>query len=100
MRAWQVLSGTDINFDYFTPELLGGDPVIALDATKQTPAGFRWEYTILRLGAHGLKARFSLPRAVYGDNLLAELRIGPDGACYQLASSPDEGVTVNRFSLR
>lgn len=100
VRAWQVLSGTDINFDYFTPELLGGDPVIALDATKQTPAGFRWEYTILRLGAHGLKARFSLPRAVYGDNLLAELRIGPDGSLYQLASSPDEGVTVNRFSLR
>jgi len=47
-----------------------------------------------------LKARFSLPRAVYGDNLLADLRVGPDGNLYQLASSPDEGVTVNRFPLR
>jgi hypothetical protein len=100
VRAWQVLSGTDINFDYFTPEVVGGDLVVALDATKQTPAGFRWEYTILRLGPHGLKARFSLPRAVYGDNLLADLRVGPDGNLYQLASSPDEGVTVNRFPLR
>jgi hypothetical protein len=100
VRAWQVLSGTDINFDYFTPEVVGGDVLVSLDTTKQTPGGFRWEYTILRLGPRGLKARFSLPRAVYGDNLLADLRVGPDGDLYQLASSPDEGVTVNRFSLR
>jgi hypothetical protein len=100
VRAWRVVSGTDINFDYFTPELVGGDLVVALDTTKATQAGFKWEYSVLRLGPRGLKARLSLPRAVYGDNLLADLRLGPDGKLYQLASSPDEGVTINRYSLR
>lgn len=100
VRAWRVVSGTDINFDYFTPELVGGDLVDVLDVTRPTPAGFRWEYLVLRLGPHGLKARFSLPRAVYGDNLLADVRVGPDANLYQLASSPTDGVTVNRFSLR
>jgi len=100
VRAWRVVSATDINFDYFTPELVGGDLVVALDVTKQTQAGFRWEYEALRLGRRSLKAHFSLPRAVYGDNLLVDLRVGPDGKLYQLASSPDAGVTVNRYSLR
>jgi hypothetical protein len=99
VRAWRVVSSTDINFDYFTPELVGGDLVVALDVTKGTQDGFKWEYSILRLGPQGLRAHFSLPRAVYGDNLLADLRLGPDGKLYQLGSSPGEGVTINRYSL-
>jgi len=100
VRSWRVVSRTDVNFDYFTPELVGGDLVTVLDVTKQTRDGFRWEYSVLRLGPHGAEARFSLPRAVYGDNLLADLRVGPDGSLYQLASSPDEGVRVDRYALR
>jgi hypothetical protein len=99
VRAWRVESRTDLNFDFFTPELVGEDLVVALDITKQTQTGFRWEYLVLRLGPRGLKARFSLPRAVYGDNLLADLRLGPNGRLYQLASSPADGVTIYRYSL-
>jgi hypothetical protein len=100
VRSWRVVSGTDVNFNFFTPELAGGDLVVALDVTKQTQAGFKWEYSVLELGSGGVKARFSLPRAVYGDNLLADVRLGPDGSLYQLASSPDNGVSIERYSLR
>jgi hypothetical protein len=51
---------------------------------------------------HGLRGRrssFSLPRLVYGDNLLTDLRVGPDGNLFQLASSPQTGVTIDRYSL-
>ena len=59
------------------------------------------ENTILKRNRAGLKARvFSLRRAVYGDNLLADVRIGPDGKLYQLGSSPATGVRIYRFSLR
>ena len=100
IRSWRVTSATDLNFDYFTPELVGGDLVVAVDLTKQTGGGFKWEYEILRLGPHGARARFSLPRAVFGDNLLTDLRVGPGGMLYQLASSPAGGVTIYRYSLR
>jgi hypothetical protein len=99
VRAWRVTSRTDLNFDYFTPEFLNGDLVVAFDVTRATQAGFKWEYSILRLGPHGLRARFSLPRVVYGDNLLADLRLGPDGKLYELGSSPESGVTISRYSL-
>ncbi len=100
VRSWRVLSGSDINFNFFTPEVVGGDVVVALDVTKPATDGFKWEYEILRLGKRGAVDRFSVPRAVYGDNLLTDLRIGPDGNLYQLASSPDEGVTIDRYVLR
>ena len=45
------------------------------------------------------RARLSLPRAVFGDNLLADIRIGPDGRLYQLGSSPVSGVSIYRYSL-
>jgi len=41
----------------------------------------------------------TLRHAVYGDNLLPDVRLGPDGAVYQLASSPKTGVAVSRYSL-
>jgi hypothetical protein len=99
-RSWRVLSKTDINFNYTTPELVGGDPVVVLDATSPSAAGFKWEYLVLRLGPHGTRTRFSIARAVFGDNILADVRIGPDGNLYQLGSSPETGVVVSRYSLR
>ena len=95
VRAWRVLSRTAINFNYTTPELIGGNVVVVLDVT----AGRQWEYEVLRLGARGAVARLSLPRAVFGDNLLADIRIGPDGRLYQLGSSPVSGVSIYRYSL-
>jgi hypothetical protein len=96
VRSWRVTSRSDINLDFTTPELVGGDPVVVLDVS----APGKLEYLVLRLGPHGIHSRFSLPRAVFGDNLLADVRIGPDRKLYQLGSSPDTGVVIRRFSLR
>src|SRR6185295_9949553 len=49
VRAWRVLSRTEINFDYTTPELVGRDLVVVLDATAQTRGEFKWEHVVLRL---------------------------------------------------
>jgi hypothetical protein len=100
VRAWRVTSRTDINLSaYTTPELVGGDPVVVLDATRSAAGRIDWEYVVLRLGERGIRTQFSLSRAVYGDNLLADVRIGPDGQLYQLASSPATGVAIERYSL-
>jgi hypothetical protein len=95
VRSWRVTSKTDINFDFTTPELVGGDPVVVLDASTSG----KLEYVVLRLGPHGVRSQFSLARAVFGDNLLADVRIGPDGRLYQLGSSPETGIIIKRYSL-
>jgi hypothetical protein len=100
IRAWRILSGTRIAPNATTPELVGSDVVVVLDVTAQIKGAFRWEYLVLRLGPTGKARVFSLRRAVYGDDLLADVRVGPDGKLYQLASSPSTGVRVNRYSLR
>jgi len=99
VRAWRVLSRTDINFNHTTPELVGGDLLVVLDATAQTKSDFNWEYVVLRLGPHGMRERFSLARAVWGDSVLADLRVGPDGNLYQLGTSPTTGIVISRYSL-
>jgi hypothetical protein len=100
IRAWRILSGTRIAPNATTPELVGKDLVVVLDVTAQIKGAFRWEYLVLRLRPTGKARVFPLRRAVYGDNLLADVRIGPDGKLYQLASSPATGVRIYRFSLR
>jgi hypothetical protein len=101
IRAWRILSGTRIAPNATTPELVGKDLVVVLDVTAQVKGPFRWEYLVLRLGPSGKpRAELSLRRAVYGDNLLADVRIGPDGKLYELGSSPATGVRIYRFSLR
>lgn len=99
VRAWRVLSRTDINFDYTTPAMVGRDLVVVLDATAQAGGDFKWEHVVLRLGPNGMRARFSLARAVWGDSVLTDLRVGPDGNLYQLATSPMTGVVISRYSL-
>jgi len=98
VRSWQVTSKTDINLDFTTPELVGGQPVVVLDVSDA--AAGKMEYLVLRLGPHGLRSRFTLPRLIFGDNLLADLRIGRDGKLYQLATSPESGVVIRRYALR
>jgi hypothetical protein len=95
VRAWRVTSSTDISFGYSTPQLVGGDPTVVLDAF----ANGKLEHIVLRLGPHGVRSQFSLPWAIFGDNLLADVRIGPDGQLYQLATSPETGVIISRYSL-
>jgi hypothetical protein len=100
IRAWRILSGTRIAPNSTTPELVGKDLVVVLDVTARVKGEFRWEYLVLRLRPTGKARAFSLRRTVYGDNLLADVRVGPDGKLYQLASSPTTGVRVSRYSLR
>jgi hypothetical protein len=95
-RAWRVVSGTDVNFGNATSAVVGGDPVVVLDVARPG----RIEHIVLRLGPHGARTRFSLAQAVVGDSLLADVRVGPDGKLYRLASSPTAGVVVTRYSLR
>jgi hypothetical protein len=95
VRSWRILSRTEMNFHLTVPELAGGDPVVVIDFRN----GGTWEYELLRLGAHGARAHFSLSHSVWGTSILPDLRVGPDGSLYQLATSPDAGVVVSRFSL-
>jgi hypothetical protein len=100
VRAWRILSSTEFNFIHMTmPENAGGDPLVVLSFLKSDGAGQTWEYEILRLGRHGASARFSLARAIWGDSALDDLRFGPDGKLYQLATSVQNGVVITRYSL-
>lgn len=100
VRAWRVVSRTELDFIHtIVPSLVGGQPVVVLDFHNSQGAG-TWEYEILRLGPHGASTQFSLARAVWGDGSLDDLRIGPDGKLYQLATAPTTGVLISRYGLR
>jgi hypothetical protein len=103
VRGWRIHSRTQLFFPagYTTPELVAGDPVVVLDLQAGAyTSQFKWERMVLRLAPGGTRARFSLSKpAVYGDNLFADLRVGPDGKLYQLATSPTTGVVISRYSL-
>jgi hypothetical protein len=96
LRSWRISLPGDFGAGYTTSELVGGDPVVVLEDV----VGGKLEHVVLRLGPHGVRSQLRLPFAVFGDNLLADVRIGPDGRLYQLASSPATGVTISRYALR
>jgi hypothetical protein len=96
LRSWRIvgrgLYGL-VTPPFFTPELVGGDPVVVADVGK----GIR---VVLRLGRSGA-TRFPVTNAVFGEgSYYADLRIGPDGKLYQLATSPSAGVDIRRYSLK
>jgi hypothetical protein len=99
VRAWRVLSRTDLGGTLLTPQLVGGDLVAALGVTAGTAATAKSEYVVLRLGRQGTRVRFSLVPRVWGSRLLTDLRVGPDGQLYQLSTSPATGITISRYSL-
>lgn len=96
VRSWRILSTTDLNFHQTVPDVAGGDPVVVVDF--QQPG--QWEYEVLRLGPHGVAAKLSLRRGLFGDSILPDLRVGADGKLYQLSTSPTNGVTISRYSLQ
>jgi hypothetical protein len=66
VRSWRVTSRTRIApVVEATPDVVGGDPVVFVEATRGSGARrtFRREYVVLRLAATagGTRARFSLP---------------------------------------
>jgi hypothetical protein len=96
VRAWRILSRDEM-FEgdpfLFSPALVGGDPVVKLGFCCPR------EEVVLRLGPHGTHARLSVPFSVWGDALYGDLRLGPDGKLYQLATSPTMGAAIYRYSL-
>ena len=97
VRSWRIFSRSAIA-GARTLDVVGQEPVVALDFQNLKRRPVPWDYVVLRLGVHGT-ARVSLRHAVYGDNLLPDLRVGADGALYQLSSSPSTGVEISRYSL-
>ena len=100
VSAWRIQSRTQVAFfpgGSTAPELADGNPLVVLDFSADPETS---EHLVLRLGPHGTRSRFSLPDAVYGDDFYADLRLGPDGRLYQLATSPSRGVVIRRYSLR
>jgi hypothetical protein len=96
-RAWRILSEADIDLHLTVTDAVAGDPIVYLDLYGD---GRGPGYEILRLGRNGLRDRFSLPRALWGDTAMPDLRVGPDGKLYALATSPQSGVAVARYALR
>ena len=98
VRRWRVNSRSPIA-GARTLGVIGRQPVVLLDIQNLNRRPVAWDYVVLRLGAHGAVARLSVRHAVYGDNLLADVRVGPNGRLYQLRSDPSVGVSVVRYSL-
>lgn len=94
VRAWRITSRSEIR-THGGSTLVAGDPVIVLAAR---------DYLVLRLGPSGrLRSGFALPRndpprSAYGDGVVTDIRVAPDGRVYQLGSAPDFGAAVYRYA--
>jgi hypothetical protein len=103
VRAWRVTSQDDLGAATATPALVGGDPVVVIEISKETKKEFLYEYQVLRLArTGGTSVRFALApegRVVFGDTPITGVRIGPDGRLYQLRTSRTGGVDIARYSL-
>ena len=103
VRAWRVISQTDLGATIGTPALVGGDPVVVLEVTQPPTAKHLYEYLVLRLApAGGTRVRFALAPdlfAVFGDLPITAVRVGPDGQLYRLRSDRTTGVSIARSSL-
>ena len=101
--GWRLTSATDEITPYrSTSTLLGGDLVTTLSTARTTAAGQQvgHELVTVRITPAGrLTARVTTSAsAVWGDWTEAP-RPGPDGALYQLRTSPTAGVQVWRYAL-
>ncbi|MEP6909404.1 MAG: hypothetical protein ABI896_03100 [Actinomycetota bacterium] len=95
IRSWRIASRTAISFDVATPEVVGRDVVAVVDAARPGEI----DHIVFRLSPSGAESHFSLPVVVFGDNILADVRVGPDGKLYELGSSPETGIVISRYSL-
>jgi hypothetical protein len=103
VRAWRVTSEDDLGAATATPALVGGDPVVVVEISRETKKEFLYEYEVLRLArTGGTSVRFAVApesRVVWGDTPITGVRIGPDGQLYQLRTSRTGGVDIARYSL-
>jgi hypothetical protein len=98
LRAWRVVSKTSIEGDgLLWPQLLGGS--IVADLLKVPGPGGRLEHFFVRLGSKGLDAKASVPYQLWGAGDSTDVRVGPDGRIYALATSPKTGIVIRRYAL-
>ena len=98
VRSWRI-NGKSAIVDARVLDPVGRDPVVLLEIqnTKKRPVA--WDYVVLRLRLHGNVSHVSLHHAVYGDNILPDVRVQSDGRLYQLHSDPLTGVRIVRYLL-
>jgi hypothetical protein len=103
VHAWRVTSRDDLGAAAATPALVGGDPVVVIEISRETKKEFLYELEVLRLArTGGASLRFALApegRVVWGDTPITGVRIGPDGQLYQLRTSRTSGVDIARYNL-
>ena len=101
--GWRVTSRTALGGLVATPALVGRDPVVVVEVSRQTSSEFLYEYQVLRLArTGGASVRFALApagRVVFGDTPITGVRVGPDGRLYQLRTSRSGGVDIARYDL-
>jgi hypothetical protein len=101
--GWRVTSRTQLGALAATPALVGRDPVVVVEVSKQAGSEFLSEYEVLRLArTGGASVRFALApatRVVFGDAPITGVRVGPDGRLYQLRTSRTGGVDIARYGL-
>lgn len=95
-HAWRITSKAAVGGWYLWPQLLDGSVVADL-APVAGPGTL--EHFFVRLDREGLDAKASLPYRISGDCRFTDVRVGPDGRIYQLATSPATGIVIRRYAL-
>ncbi len=102
-EAWHLTSGTVLVDEPTTavPALVDGDPVV-LSAVYDFQRHLE-EFEVIRLSPGGGTAdRFSLSEGIHGDEPVTGIRLGPDGALYQMlydVTHPESGMQIARYEL-
>ena len=95
LHGWRITSKTAIGGWYLEPQLLNGN--VVADLAPSRPGTL--EHFFVRLDAKGLDAKASLPFRIWGDCRFTDVRVGPDGKIYALATSPKTGIAIRRYTL-
>jgi hypothetical protein len=99
--AWRVTSEDELGGTVDEPGTAGGDPIVTLGIARQSADDYLYEYVAIRLPVGGgSPEEISLdPNAAWSDVPVTGLRVGPDGALYQLRSDIETGVTIAKYTL-
>lgn len=96
LHAWRITSKTAIGGFYLWPQLLKGSVVADL-APLAGPGTL--EHFFVRLDGKGLDAKASVPYRIFDVCDFTDVRVGPDGKVYALATSPKTGIVIRRYTL-
>lgn len=101
-HAWKLRSTHDLAPVLGSPATLLDDQLfVPVSLSTQSGDKFQYEWVMLRIpvsAGQGLQQIALSPRAAWGD-VVSALRVGPDGATYQLRSAPQDGVSIARYTF-